>query len=120
MFTVVIVAPFVVEIVLGFAHWHGTPLQPFVPPGQSVGSSLNLGLAVGVWMYSGYDSMSTIAGEVNNPRRLIPRGLMIAMPIVSSSHVPPSMMSRCPIASRPRGRWFPSGTHAGKISATAL
>ncbi len=69
VFTIVIVAPFLVEIVLGFAHWHGTPLQPFVPTGQSVGSSLNLGLAIGVWMYSGYDSMSTIAGEVDNPRK---------------------------------------------------
>ena len=68
VFTVVIVAPFLVMIVLGFAHWHGAPLQPVRAHGQSFGSSLNLGLAVGVWMYSGYDSMSTIAGEVNNPR----------------------------------------------------
>ncbi len=82
VFTIVIVAPFLVEIVLGFAHWHGSPLQPFVPHGQSVFSSLNYGLAIGVWMYSGYDSMSTIAGEVSNPRKLIPRGLMIAMPII--------------------------------------
>jgi amino acid transporter len=91
IFTIVIVAPFLVEIVLGFAHWHGSPLRPFLPPGQSFGGSLNLGLAVGVWMYSGYDSMSTIAGEVNNPRRLIPRGLMIAMPIVVALYFLPTL-----------------------------
>ena len=67
VFTIVIVAPFLVMIVLGFAHWHGSPFQPFVPHGQSIFSSLNLGLAVGVWMYSGYDSMSTIAGEIEQP-----------------------------------------------------
>jgi amino acid transporter len=108
VFTVVIVAPFLVEIVLGFAHWHGTPLQPFVPSGQSIGSSLNLGLAVGVWMYSGYDSMSTIAGEVNNPRRLIPRGLMIAMPIVVLLYVLPTLAGLAGV-----GRWSEWATTGG-------
>lgn len=91
VFMIVIVAPFLVEIVLGFAHWHGTPLQPFLPSGESLGGSLNLGLAIGVWMYSGYDSMSTIAGEVSSPRRLIPRGLMIAMPIVVALYFLPTL-----------------------------
>jgi amino acid transporter len=91
LFTVIIVAPFLVEIVLGFAHWHGTPLQPFVPPGESVGSSINLGLAIGVWMYSGYDSMSTLAGEIERPRHVIPRALMIAMPIVVALYFLPTL-----------------------------
>ena len=95
-------------IVLGFAHWHGTPLQPFLPPGQSLGSSLNLGLAVGVWMYSGYDSMSTIAGEVHNPRRLIPRGLMIAMPIIVALYVLPTLAGLAGV-----GRWSEWATTGG-------
>lgn len=31
------------------------------------------GLSVGLWMYSGYESMSTIAGEIKNPQ-VIPKG----------------------------------------------
>ena len=31
-----------------------------------------------MWMYSGYESMSTLAAEVENPQRLIPRAIMIA------------------------------------------
>lgn len=31
------------------------------------------GISVGMWMYSGYESMSTIAGEVKNPQ-VIPKG----------------------------------------------
>jgi amino acid transporter len=91
VFTVIIVAPFLVLIVLGFAHWHGTPWQPFVPAGQSVWSSLNYGLAIGVWMYSGYDSMSTIAGEMQEPRRIIPKALMIAMPIIVALYFLPTL-----------------------------
>ncbi|HTX68471.1 MAG TPA: APC family permease [Thermoleophilia bacterium] len=91
IFTIVIVAPFIVLIVLGFAHWHGAPFQPFMVPGQSLWSNLNYGLAIGVWMYSGYDSMSTIAGEMENPRRIIPRALMIAMPIVVALYFLPTL-----------------------------
>jgi len=108
VFTVVIVAPFLVEIVLGFAHWHGVPWRPILPPGQSLGGSLNLGLAVGVWMYSGYDSMSTIAGEVNNPRRLIPRGLMIAMPIVVALYFLPTLAGLAGV-----GNWSDWATTGG-------
>jgi amino acid transporter len=108
VFTIVIVAPFLAEIVLGFAHWHGSPLRPFVPTGQSVGSSLNLGLAIGVWMYSGYDSMSTVAGEVNNPRRLIPRGLMIAMPIIVLLYFLPTLAGLAGV-----GNWSDWATTGG-------
>jgi len=91
VFTIVIVAPFLVMIVLGFAHWHGSPFQPFMIQGQSLLDNLNYGLAIGVWMYSGYDSMSTLAGEMENPRRIIPRALMIAMPIVVALYFLPTL-----------------------------
>jgi amino acid transporter len=91
LFTVVILAPFAALTILGFAHWHGTPLQPFIPKGQSFFSSANLGLAVGVWMYSGYDGISTMAGEIRNPQRTIPRALMIIVPLVALSYIVPTL-----------------------------
>jgi amino acid transporter len=45
--------------------------------GQSLGASLGLGLTVAIWFYSGYDSMSTMAGEVAEPQRVIPRALLV-------------------------------------------
>jgi amino acid transporter len=98
--TVIIMTPFVVMTVLGFAHWHGVPWQPFSYPGQSVLTSIGYALAVGMWMYSGYDSMSVLAGEVEEPRRVIPRGLMIAMPIVVVSYFVPTLA-----ALAGAGRW---------------
>jgi amino acid transporter len=108
LFAVVIIAPFLVEIVLGFAHWHGVPWRPLWPHGQTFGGSINLGLAVGVWMYSGYDSMSTIAGEVANPRRLIPRGLMIAMPLVVALYFLPTLAGLAGV-----GKWSQWATTGG-------
>jgi amino acid transporter len=98
--TIIIMTPFVVMTVLGFAHWHGVPWQPFAYPGQSVLTSIGYALAVGMWMYSGYDSMSVLAGEVEEPRRVIPRGLMIAMPIVVISYVLPTLAALAGV-----GRW---------------
>jgi amino acid transporter len=94
LFTVVIVTPFVVLVVLGLAHWHGSPISPFLAEGHGFGgflSSTNLGLAVGIWMYSGFDSMSTMAGEVRDPRRIIPKALMIALPLIVVSYVLPTL-----------------------------
>jgi len=89
--TVIIVTPFVIMTILGFIHWHGVPWQPFAYPGQGTWTSIGYALAVGMWMYSGYDSMSVLAGEVEEPRRVIPRGLMIAMPIVVASYFLPTL-----------------------------
>jgi amino acid transporter len=98
--TVIIVTPFTVVTVLGFAHWHGAPWQPFSYPGQGVLASIGYALAVGMWMYSGYDSMSVLAGEVEEPRRVIPRGLMIAMPLIFLSYFLPTLAGLAGV-----GRW---------------
>jgi amino acid transporter len=97
---IIILVPFVIMTVIGFAKWHGVPWQPFAVPGQGVLASVGYALAVGMWMYSGYDSMSVLAGEVEEPRRLIPRGLMIAMPIVVISYFVPTLAALGGV-----GRW---------------
>ena len=39
-----------------------------------------------MWMYSGWESMSTLAGEIENPQRVIPRALMIGTPLVIATY----------------------------------
>ena len=50
--------------------------------GESFVTSLNLGLAIMMWMYSGWESMSTLAGEIENPQKVIPKALLIGTPLV--------------------------------------
>ena len=33
---VIILTPFVIITILGFANWHGVPWRPFAYPGQSI------------------------------------------------------------------------------------
>jgi amino acid transporter len=84
------------------------PWQPFSYPGQSVLTSIGYALAVGMWMYSGYDSMSVLAGEVEEPRRVIPRGLMIAMPLIVISYFVPTLAALGGV-----GRWDEWTTEGG-------
>ena len=105
---VIILTPFVILTILGFANWHGVPWQPFAYPGQSVLTSIGYALAVGMWMYSGYDSMSVLAGEVEEPQRVIPKGLMIAMPLIVVSYFVPTLAALGGV-----GRWDEWTTEGG-------
>jgi amino acid transporter len=94
LFSVLIIAPFVVLIVVGLAKWQFNPLTPFTPPGVpflGTNGAFGLGLAIGVWMYSGYESMSTLSGEIRNPQRIIPRALMLAVPVIIALYVLPTI-----------------------------
>jgi amino acid transporter len=77
-----VMAPLLVFTVWGILSGSGNPFSPVIAPGESFLTSLNLGLAIMMWMYSGWESMSTLAGEIENPQRVIPRALMLGTPLV--------------------------------------
>ena len=55
--------------------------------------ALILGLSVGLWMYSGYESLSTLSGEMSNSERIIPKALMLALPFVALMYLLPTLAS---------------------------
>ena len=111
LFSVLILAPFFVLIVVGLAKWQFNPLTPFFATGvPKFGSNgvFGVGLAIGVWMYSGYESMSTLSGEIRNPQRIIPRALMLAVPFIIIMYVLPTVASLAGY-----GHWDTFATVAG-------
>ncbi len=96
LLSIMILAPFVVLTIVGVANWQFNPLTPVTPPDVDMFGSdgaLALGLAVGLWMFSGYESMSTLAGEIRDPQRVIPRALMLALPFVTIMYLLPTVAS---------------------------
>ena len=106
--SVFILIAFASVTVIGFANWNFNPISPMIPEGSSVLTSISGGLAIGMWMYSGFASITTIAGEVDNPKTL-GKGLLIALPVVVLSYLLPTLAS---VASL--GRWEEWGT--GSVS----
>jgi amino acid transporter len=94
LFSIIILAPFFVLIVVGLARWNFNPLTPVTVPDApffGTGGVFALGLAIGVWMYSGYESMSTLSGEIRNPQKVIPRALLLAVPFIILMYVLPTL-----------------------------
>ena len=85
---VFVLATLVVFIYFGAANWEFSPVVPFVPAGQPVISSLGFGIAFCIWVYSGYESMGTMAGELKNPQ-VIPKATLMTIPLVTAVYILP-------------------------------
>src|SRR5262249_38106389 len=50
-----------------------------------------VGLALGLWLYSGYEQLSTVAEEVENPQRSYPRALAMVVPLSIAAYFLPTL-----------------------------
>lgn len=88
-----ILLPVLVLSVIGLAHWKHNPFVPLVPPHKPPFSVFGVGLALGLWLYSGYEQMSTVAEEVDNPQRSYPLALAIVVPMSIAVYFLPTLAS---------------------------
>jgi len=76
---------------LGFLHWHQNPFAPMIPPHQPPFKVFGVGLALGLWLYSGYEQLSTVAEEVDDPQRAYPRALALVVPLSMAAYFLPTL-----------------------------
>jgi amino acid transporter len=75
------------------AKWHFNPFQPIIPPHVPPFQIFGVGLALGLWLYSGYEQCSSVAGEIENPQRSYPRALAIVVPLSVATYFLPALFS---------------------------
>lgn len=84
---ILMIGPFAVLITVAVLHWGkvgGTVVsQPITHSG------LIAGLLVCMWNYMGYDNAATVAGEVENPQRTYPVGIILTMLLVAIDYSMP-------------------------------
>lgn len=107
--SILIVLAFALVAIVGFINWQTNPMEPIVPEGYSIFDGVGGGICICIWMYCGYECISNMAGEVKNPQ-VIPKGLMIAMPLVALTYVLPTLGG---LASMPAGSWELWSTDGG-------
>jgi hypothetical protein len=66
--------------------------QPFTAPGEGFSKEFGAGLFIVMWNYLGWDSLSTIAGEVKEPQKNYPKALLWGVVIVTISYLLPAMV----------------------------
>ena len=104
--------PIVTMTAIGLAHWKHNPFVPLVPPHRPVFQVFGVGLALGLWLYSGYEQLSTVAEEVENPRRNYPLALAMVVPMSMATYFLPTFASLAAL-----NNW--QDWHAGYFSTAA-
>lgn len=90
LLSVLILLAFGAVAIVGFCNWNYNPIMPFIPEDMGLLESIGGCIGICVWMYCGYECISNMAGEVKNPQ-VIPKGLIIAMPLIALTYVLPTM-----------------------------
>ena len=75
--SLLVIVAFAMVAICGFLNWQQNPFIPFTADGEIMGVSgiafgdwiyyIGMGIAVGLWMYAGYESMSTVSGRSRKP-----------------------------------------------------
>ena len=116
--SILIMVAFAMVAVVGFVTWESNPFEPFTPPEQSLLQSIGAGIAIGVWMYSGYESMSTMAGELKDPQ-VIPRATLISVPLIMAAYILPTLAGLASLGSW--SEWSSAGGYSyGDVVASFI
>jgi amino acid transporter len=90
---IAIIAPFAAMVILGIPrliHWQ-MPDATFASPGFA--GALGGGLTVVIWNFCGWENLSVIAGELDDPRRNYLRAVLITLPLVALGYFLPLAVS---------------------------
>ncbi len=99
--SITIILAFILVCIVGFTNWHTNPIKPFICEGKNIVHSLGSGICICVWMYCAYECIANVSGEIKNPS-VIPKGLLIATPLVALSYILPTVAS---LVCLPDGSW---------------
>lgn len=77
-------AVLVLFVAIAFAHFHAGNLRPFAPKGMA-----GVGAAASsiFFSYIGIDAVSTAGEEVDDPRRTLPRAIILSLLIVTAAYI---------------------------------
>ncbi len=98
LFLVLVMSPFLILVLVGLYQgftrgFSLSPVTPLLNSGTTLGPALATAIPLVLWNYMGWDSISTIAGEMEHPRRDYPRALLISVLLISAVYVVPSMLA---------------------------
>jgi amino acid transporter len=85
-----ILAVVLLMCLMSIRMWHHNPFVPLAPPHSSVYPVFGVGFALGLWLYAGYEQVSSVAEEVENPQRNYPRALAWVVPLSMATYLLPT------------------------------
>jgi amino acid transporter len=138
LFAWLIILPFALMVGIGLVKMGIEPrpiIREFLLPDTTPTQALSGGLAIVLWNYLGWDSLSTIAEEVDEPQQAYPKAIFYGVGLVTAVYVLPTIVGLAffpqatswkegvwpQIAGLVGGRWLEALMHAAAlISPIAL
>ncbi|MFD8483033.1 APC family permease [Kitasatospora sp. NPDC059673] len=95
LFAIICLTPMLVLTAIGGYHLLTEGINPVTPltaeQGQSTWNAFGAGLFIVMWNYSGWDSVSTVAGEMENPKKHLPKALFWSVLLIIVGYLLPSL-----------------------------
>jgi amino acid transporter len=92
-FFILLLIPFAIMIIAGSDKILTQGFsRPQLTSGSSISDAFTAGLFVIMWNYLGWDSLSTVTGEIKNPQKVFPKALMVAVPVVVLIYFLPALI----------------------------
>lgn len=88
-----VLAAVLLMCVMSVRMWHHNPFVPIIPPHKPVFQVFGVGFALGLWLYAGYEQVSSVAEEVENPQRNYPLALAWVVPLSMLTYLLPTVCS---------------------------
>ncbi len=109
-----VLLPVVVLCVVALFKWRFNPFSPLIPPRRPLFDVFGVGLALGLWGYSGYEQLSSVAEEVQDPQRNYPRALALVVPLSMATYFFPTLCSLAALGNWQawNTRYFAEAAHA--------
>lgn len=102
-----VVIAFAIVTIVGFMNWNHNPVVPVFNESEGLFHSVGDGIAIIIWMFCGYECMSNMAGEIDNPQ-IIPKAMRWSQPIVALTYILPTLAALAAI-----GSWSAWSTESG-------
>jgi len=90
--SIICILPFIALSAIGLFHMNQTPFHPFIPDGSTVKDSIGVGLAVAMWMYAGYAAIGSVAGEIEDANKLVPKAMVLILISMVAIYVIPTVI----------------------------
>lgn len=107
VFTVIVIIAFIAVTIVGFMNWKYNPMTPMFNQEEGALHSIGGGISIIIWMYCGYECMSNMAGELENPQ-VIPKAMRISQPVIGLTYVLPTLAALAAV-----GQWSAWSTESG-------
>src|SRR5207342_2054654 len=85
-----VLMPVLLLCIIAAGQWRHNPFAPLTPPHVPPFQVFGVGLALGLWLYSGYEQLSSVAEEIENPQRNYPRALALVVPLSIATYFLPT------------------------------